>query len=310
VTTTTKKTRKGATEAESDGPKSIIVVGAAENNLKNISVTIPKNTLTVVTGLSGSGKSSLVFDTIYSEGQRRFIESLSPYARQFLGMLEKPKVDFMSGLSPSISIDQKSVSRNPRSTVGTITEIYDYFRLLYSRIGEPHCPQCRKKIEPQTSQQIVDRILRLKEGTRIMILAPIVRSRKGEYRKEFKDLLRKGFVRARVDGDLIEIEEGMSLDRYFEHTIEVVIDRLTVKKKERARISEAVDSALNMAEGVVTISKTGGDLTLSEQFACVDCGISLPEMEPRIFSWNTPQGACPNCTGIGFIRQFDPDLFI
>ncbi len=310
MTTTTKKTRKGAADDESDGPKSIIVVGAAENNLKNISVAIPKNTLTVVTGLSGSGKSSLVFDTIYSEGQRRFIESLSPYARQFLGMLEKPKVDFMSGLSPSISIDQKSVSRNPRSTVGTITEIYDYFRLLYSRIGEPHCPQCMKKIEPQTSQQIVDRILRLKEGTRIMILAPIVRSRKGEYRKEFKDLLRKGFVRARVDGNLIEIEEGMSLDRYFEHTIEVVVDRLTVKKKERARISEAVDSALNMAEGVVTISKTGGDLTLSEQFACVDCGISLPEMEPRIFSWNTPQGACPNCTGIGFIRQFDPDLFI
>lgn len=310
MTTTTKKTRKGATEAESDGPKSIIVVGAAEHNLKSIDVTIPKNTLTVVTGLSGSGKSSLVFDTIYSEGQRRFIESLSPYARQFLGMLEKPKVDFMSGLSPSISIDQKSVSRNPRSTVGTITEIYDYFRLLYSRIGEPHCPQCKKKIEPQTSQQIVDRILRLKEGSRIMILAPIVRGRKGEYRKEFKDLLKKGFIRARVDGELVEIEEGMSLDRYFEHTIEVVVDRLAVKKKERGRISEAVDSALNMAEGVVTISKTGGDLTLSEQFACVDCGISLPEMEPRIFSWNTPQGACPNCTGIGLIRQFDPDLFI
>jgi len=204
VTTTTRKKRTRATEAEPDGPKSIIVVGAAEHNLKNISVTIPKNTLTVVTGLSGSGKSSLVFDTIYSEGQRRFIESLSPYARQFLGMLEKPKVDFMSGLSPSISIDQKSVSRNPRSTVGTITEIYDYFRLLYSRIGEPHCPQCKKKIEPQTSQQIVDRILRLKEGSRIMILAPIVRGRKGEYRKEFKDLLKKGFIRARVDGDLID----------------------------------------------------------------------------------------------------------
>lgn len=310
MTTTTRKQRKGAIEADSDGPKSIVVVGAAEHNLKHINVTIPKNTLTVVTGLSGSGKSSLVFDTIYSEGQRRFIESLSPYARQFLGMLEKPKVDFMAGLSPSISIDQKSVSRNPRSTVGTITEIYDYLRLLYSRVGDPHCPQCKKPIEPQTSQQIVDRILRLKEGSRIMILAPIVRGRKGEYRKEFKDLMKKGFIRARVDGDLIEIEEGLSLDRYFEHTIEVVIDRLTVKKKERARISEDVDTALNMAEGVVTISKSDGDLTLSEQFACVDCGISLPEMEPRIFSWNTPQGACPNCTGIGYIRQFDPDLFI
>ncbi|TFG94198.1 excinuclease ABC subunit A, partial [Candidatus Thorarchaeota archaeon] len=240
MTATTKKTNKGAIEVDSDGPKSIIVIGAAEHNLKHIDVTIPKNTLTVVTGLSGSGKSSLVFDTIYSEGQRRFIESLSPYARQFLGMLEKPKVDFMAGLSPSISIDQKSVSRNPRSTVGTITEIYDYLRLLYARVGEPHCPQCRKKIEPQTSQQIVDRVLRLKEGTRIMIVAPIVRGRKGEYRKEFKDLMKKGFVRARVDGELIEIEEGLSLDRYFEHTIEVVIDRLSVAKKERARISEAV----------------------------------------------------------------------
>jgi len=310
VTTTTDKKRTGAIEADSDGPKSIIVVGAAEHNLKHIDVTIPKNTMTVVTGLSGSGKSSLVFDTIYSEGQRRFIESLSPYARQFLGMLEKPKVDFMSGLSPSISIDQKSVSRNPRSSVGTITEIYDYLRLLYARVGEPHCPQCHKKIEPQTSQQIVDHVLSLKKGSRIMILAPIVRGRKGEYRKEFRDLMKRGFVRARVDGKLIELEEGLSLDRYFEHTIEVVIDRLVVKEDDRARISEAVETALNMAERIVTITTASGDITLSEQFACVDCGISLPEMEPRIFSWNTPQGACPHCTGIGVIREFDPDLFI
>ncbi len=309
MTTTTKK-HNDALATEEEGPKSIIVVGAAEHNLKHIDVTIPKNTMTVVTGLSGSGKSSLVFDTIYSEGQRRFIESLSPYARQFLGMLEKPKVDFMSGLSPSISIDQKSVSRNPRSSVGTITEIYDYLRLLFARVGEPHCPKCNKKIEPQTSQQIVDRILRLKEGTKIAILAPIVRGRKGEYRKEFRDLLKRGFIRARVDGKMIEIEEGLSLDRYFEHTIEVVIDRITVKKSERGRISEAVETALNMAERVVTINTPDGDLTLSEQFACVDCGISLPEMEPRIFSWNTPQGACPHCTGIGVIREFDPDLFI
>jgi len=298
------------TSTESEGPRSITVVGAAENNLRHISCEIPKNTLTVVTGVSGSGKSSLVYDTIFSEGQRRFVESLSPYARQFLGMLEKPKVDFMSGLSPSISIDQKSVGRNPRSTVGTITEIYDFLRLLYARVGVPHCPECGKQIEPQTSQQMVDRVLQLEEGTRVMIMAPIVRGRKGEYRKEFRDLAKKGFIRARVDGDLVEIEEGLSLDRYFEHTIEVVIDRVLVKPSERGRISEAVEAALEMAEGVVVISKDSGDLTLSEQFACVDCGISLPEMEPRIFSWNTPQGACPHCTGIGVVREFDPKKFI
>ncbi|UCH06005.1 MAG: excinuclease ABC subunit UvrA [Candidatus Thorarchaeota archaeon] len=286
------------------------VVGAAENNLRHISCEIPKNTLTVVTGVSGSGKSSLVYDTVFSEGQRRFVESLSPYARQFLGMLEKPKVDFMSGLSPSISIDQKSVGRNPRSTVGTITEIYDFLRLLYARVGVPHCPECGKRIEPQTSQQMVDRVLQLDEGTRVMIMAPIVRGRKGEYRKEFRDLVMKGFIRARVDGELMEIEEGMSLDRYFEHTIEVVIDRVRVKPSERGRISEAVEAALEMADGVVVIAKDTGDLTLSEQFACVDCGISLPEMEPRIFSWNTPQGACPHCTGIGVVREFDPKKFI
>ena len=301
---------KGTMDVPLDGPQSIVVVGAAEHNLRHIDCEIPKNKFTVVTGVSGSGKSSLVFDTIFAEGQRRFIESLSAYARQFLGMLEKPKVDFMSGLSPSISIDQKSVSRNPRSTVGTITEIYDYLRLLYARVGVPHCPKCGKVIEPQTSQQMVDRVLMLDEGTRIMILAPIVRGRKGEYRREFRDLIKKGFIRAKVDGELVELEEGMSLDRYFEHTIEVVVDRLRVKDAERARISEAIEASLNMADGVVTIEKGDGTLTLSEQFACVDCGISLPEMEPRIFSWNTPQGACTNCTGLGVVREFDPDLFI
>ncbi|MHA1960505.1 MAG: excinuclease ABC subunit UvrA [Candidatus Thorarchaeota archaeon] len=295
---------------EVDGPQSIVVLGAAEHNLKNISVEIPKNKLVVVTGVSGSGKSSLVFDTIFAEGQRRFVESLSPYARQFLGMLEKPKADFMSGLSPSISIDQKSVGRNPRSTVGTITEIYDFLRLLYARVGQPHCPQCGKSIEPQTSQQMVDRVLQINEGTRIKIVAPIVRGRKGEYRREFKDLLSKGFIRARVDGELVDIEEGMSLDRYFEHTIEVIIDRLQVSPKQRDRISEAIETSLNMAEGVVTVLYGSNTLTLSEQFACVDCGIGLPEMEPRIFSWNTPHGACPNCTGMGAVREFDPDLFI
>lgn len=300
----------GSPDVPLEGPQSILVVGAAENNLRHISCEIPKNKFTVVTGVSGSGKSSLVFDTIFAEGQRRFVESLSAYARQFLGMLEKPKVDFMSGLSPSISIDQKSVGRNPRSTVGTITEIYDYLRLLYARVGTPHCPKCGKKIEPQTSQQMVDRILRFPEGTKIVILAPIVRGRKGEYRREFRDLIKKGFIRARVDGELVELEDGMSLDRYFEHTIEVVVDRLRVKKDDRSRISEAVETSLNMADGVVSVERDGGTLTLSEQFACVDCGISLPEMEPRIFSWNTPQGACTNCTGLGVVREFDPDLFI
>ncbi|MHA1908927.1 MAG: excinuclease ABC subunit UvrA, partial [Candidatus Thorarchaeota archaeon] len=303
-------TKKQLQDVDANSPKSIVVIGAAEHNLRKINVEIPKNSLTVVTGVSGSGKSSLVFDTIFAEGQRRFVESLSPYARQFLGMLEKPKVDFMSGLSPSISIDQKSVGRNPRSTVGTITEIYDFLRLLYARIGEPHCPQCKKKIEPQTAQQIVDRVLQLEEGSRIMIMAPIVRGRKGEYRKEFRDLIKKGFIRARVDGELVDLEDGMSLDRYFEHTIEVVIDRLRVKPDDRARISEAVEAALNMAERVVTIVAGEIELTLSEQFACVDCGISLPEMEPRIFSWNTPQGACTSCTGIGTVREFNPALFI
>jgi excinuclease ABC subunit A len=310
VKSTTNDRNKGTMDVPLDGPQSIVVVGAAEHNLRHIDCEIPKNKFTVVTGVSGSGKSSLVFDTIFAEGQRRFIESLSAYARQFLGMLEKPKVDFMSGLSPSISIDQKSVSRNPRSTVGTITEIYDYLRLLYARVGVPHCPKCGTVIEPQTSQQMVDRVLMLDEGTRIMILAPIVRGRKGEYRREFRDLIKKGFIRAKVDGELMELEDGMSLDRYFEHTIEVVVDRLRVKESERARISEAIETSLNMADGVVTIEKGDGTLTLSEQFACVDCGISLPEMEPRIFSWNTPQGACTNCTGLGVVREFDPDLFI
>ncbi len=293
-----------------DGPRTISVVGAFEHNLKHVSVEIPRDSLTVVTGVSGSGKSSLVFDTIYAEGQRRFIESLSPYARQFLGMLEKPKVEFISGLSPSISIDQKSVGRNPRSTVGTITEIYDYLRLLFARVGVPHCPNCGKQIEPQTAQQIVDRVLQLEEGTKIVILAPIVRGRKGEYRKEFNDLLRKGFVRARIDGEIREIEEGLSLDRYYEHTIEVVVDRIRVSDSERGRIAEGIETSLKMAEGVVTILSDEGEITLSEQFACVDCGISLPEMEPRVFSWNTPYGACPQCTGLGFINEFDPDLFI
>ncbi|MHA1742355.1 MAG: excinuclease ABC subunit UvrA [Candidatus Thorarchaeota archaeon] len=306
LTDTIPRTQPG----EYEGPRTISVVGAYEHNLKHIDVEIPRNTFTVVTGVSGSGKSSLVFDTIYAEGQRRFVESLSAYARQFLGMLEKPKVDYISGLSPSISIDQKSAGRNPRSTVGTITEIYDFLRLLYARVGTPHCPECGREIRPQTAQQIVDQILALPEGSRIVIMAPIVRGRKGEYRKEFRELLQKGFIRARVDGELVEIEEGMSLDRYYEHTIEVVIDRLRVSESKRGRISEAVETALNMADGVVTVITPDGDMTLSERFACPDCGVSLPEMEPRLFSWNTPHGACPHCTGIGTVREYDPSLIV
>ncbi|RDE13816.1 MAG: excinuclease ABC subunit UvrA [Candidatus Thorarchaeota archaeon] len=304
------KSRAKSVRLDTEGPQDIVIRGAAEHNLKHIDLQIPRNKLTVVTGVSGSGKSSLVFDTIFAEGQRRFVESLSPYARQFLGMLEKPKVDYMSGLSPSISIDQKSAGHNPRSTVGTITEIYDFLRLLFARVGVPHCPKCGKKIEPQTAQQIVDRVLALGEGTSIAIMAPIVRERKGEYRKEFRDLLEKGFVRVRVDGELKDIEEGTSLDRYYKHTIEVVIDRLKVSDSQRARISEAVETALTMADRVVTIAADSGDLTLSEKFACVDCGISLPEMEPRLFSWNTPHGACPTCTGLGVIREIDTKLVV
>ncbi len=293
-----------------EGPRVISVVGAYEHNLKQIDIDIPRNKLTVVTGVSGSGKSSLVFDTIYAEGQRRFLESLSAYARQFLGMLEKPRVEYISGLSPSISIDQKSAGRNPRSTVGTITEIYDFLRLLYARVGTPHCPKCGREIHPQTAQQIVDHILRTLDGQRISILAPIVRGRKGEYRREFEELLRKGFSRVRVDGEMREIEPGMSLDRYYEHTIEVVVDRVRVSSNNRSRLSEAVETSLKMADGVVVIISERGEQILSEKFACATCGISLPELEPRLFSWNTPHGACPTCTGLGTIPDFDPELVV
>ncbi len=300
----------GDENSEPAGPRAIVVRGASEHNLRHIDVDIPRNRLTVVTGVSGSGKSSLVFDTIFAEGQRRFVESLSPYARQFLGLLEKPKVDFISGLSPSISIDQKSAGQNPRSTVGTITEVYDFLRLLYARVGVPHCPRCGKEIRPQTAQQIVDQILALGDGTRVVIMAPIVRGRKGEYRKEFRELREKGFLRVRVDGTVRDIEEGMSLDRYYKHDIDVIIDRVGVSSAERGRISEAVELAMKMADGTVTVSTERGDLILSDKFACIECGVSLPEMEPRLFSWNTPHGACPNCTGLGVIRDIDPKLVI
>ncbi len=297
----------------------IIVRGAREHNLKNITVEIPRDKLVVITGLSGSGKSSLAFDTIYAEGQRRYVESLSAYARQFLGLMEKPDVDQIEGLSPAISIDQKGVSHNPRSTVGTVTEIYDYLRLLYARIGHPHCPRCGRPISQQTSDQIVDAILDMPEGTRILILAPIIKDRKGEHKGVFEDLRKAGYVRARVDGQVVDLDEEIELDRYKNHTIEAVVDRLIVRKGEggldRARLADSVETALGLGDGVVIVSDVTDrehprDHLYSEKYACVYCGISLPEIEPRTFSFNSPHGACPVCDGLGTQMEFDPDLIV
>ncbi len=297
----------------------IIVRGAREHNLKNITVEIPRDKLVVITGLSGSGKSSLAFDTIYAEGQRRYVESLSAYARQFLGLMEKPDVDQIEGLSPAISIDQKGVSHNPRSTVGTVTEIYDYLRLLFARIGHPHCPQCGRPITQQTGDQIVDAILDMPEGSRILILAPIVKDRKGEHKGVFEDLRKAGYVRARVDGRVVDLDEEIELDRYKNHTIEAVVDRLIVRKGEggldRARLADSVETALALGDGVVIVSDVTDrehpkDHLYSEKYACVYCGISLPEIEPRTFSFNSPHGACPVCGGLGTQMEFDPDLIV
>ncbi|MCW4052194.1 MAG: excinuclease ABC subunit UvrA [Candidatus Bathyarchaeota archaeon] len=293
-----------------DEPQSILIIGASEHNLKHINVEVPKNKLTVVTGVSGSGKSSLVYDTIYAEGRRRFVESLSAYARRFLGMLEKPKVDYITGLSPSISIDQKSVGRNPRSTVGTITDIYSYLRLLYARVGTPHCPKCGREVQPQTPQQIVDKILTLREETQVQILSPIIRGRKGTYQRHFRSWLRKGFVRVRVDGEFHSIENNIVLDRNKDHTIDLVIDRLYITEQDRGRISEAIETSLKMSQGFVVLSTRKGDLTFSDKLACPYCGISLPELEPRVFSWNDPYGSCPHCRGLGYIQDFDASLLI
>ncbi len=282
----------------------IVIRGAREHNLKNIDVVIPRDKLVVITGLSGSGKSSLAFDTIYAEGQRRYVESLSAYARQFLEQMSKPDVDSIEGLSPSISIEQKTTSRNPRSTVGTITEIYDYLRLLFARVGHPYCYQCGKEITAQTVQQMVDRVLDLPSDTRLQILAPIVRGRKGEYRKEFSDLKGKGFVRARIDGEIRELEGEIALDKNKKHTIEIVIDRLVLKEradeKVRRRLADSIEIALRLADGIVVINQIGGeDILFSERLACIDCGISYPEVTPRVFSFNSPHGACPVCDGLG-----------
>ena len=294
----------------------ISVRGARQNNLKNIDIDIPRDKLVVITGLSGSGKSSLAFDTLYAEGQRRYVESLSSYARQFLGQMDKPDVDQIIGLSPAVSIDQKSTSRNPRSTVGTVTEIYDYLRLLYARVGKPHCPNCGRPITQQQPSQIVDRVLELAQGTRIYVLAPIVRGRKGEYRKELDDIKREGFTRVRVNGEIREISEDIQLDRYKQHDIDIVVDRLVIKEDIAGRLSESVQTALKQGKGMAAIQVVDGgdnpadDLLFSEHFACTVCGISMEEIAPRTFSFNSPYGACPTCHGLGTQAEFDPDRIV
>ncbi len=291
----------------------LIVHGAREHNLKDITVRLPRNRLICITGLSGSGKSSLAFDTIYAEGQRRYVESLSAYARQFLQMMEKPDVDHIDGLSPAISIDQKTTSRNPRSTVGTVTEIYDYLRLLYARVGRPHCPICGKPIAGQSLDAIVDQVLKLEDGTRFTVNAPVVRDRKGEYRDVFEDLTREGFTRVKVDGEQYVLEEGVpELDKKFKHTIEVVVDRLVMRADLRLRLTQSIETAAGLADGLVAVDlvDSGEQLLFSENFACPDHGVSLPELQPRIFSFNAPHGACPRCTGLGSQQEIDPDLLV
>ena len=289
----------------------LIVKGARQHNLKNITVEIPRNKMVVITGLSGSGKSSLAFDTIYAEGQRRYVESLSAYARQFLGQMDKPDVDYIEGLSPAISIDQKTTSRNPRSTVGTVTEIYDYLRLLFARAGEPHCPKCGKLIEQQTVQQIVDRVLAMEQGCRFMVMAPLIRQRKGEHVKVLDEMRRAGYVRVYVDGSVMTLDEDIRLEKNKKHSISVVIDRLAVREGIQQRLSDSVETALKLADGFVEIAVIGGEVQLfSEHFACNDCGISLPAIEPRLFSFNNPYGACPACTGLGMNMEFDKALII
>jgi len=291
----------------------LVITGAREHNLKDISLTLPRDRFVVITGLSGSGKSSLAFDTIYAEGQRRYVESLSAYARQFLGQMDKPDVDSIEGLSPAISIDQKTTSRNPRSTVGTVTEIYDYLRLLYARIGHPHCPRCGRPISGQSVQQIVDHICELEPGTRFSVLAPVVRGRKGEYGKLFEQLRADGFTRVEVDGVVRELDEDIDLDKKFKHDIGVVVDRLVMKDGLRRRLTDSVETAAALADGLVDVEIAGDAprrLTFSEKFACVHCGISLPEIEPRIFSFNSPHGACPACHGLGFTQEIDPGLVV
>ena len=297
------------------GSERLVIHGAREHNLKNVTLDLPRDQLIVFTGLSGSGKSSLAFDTIYAEGQRRYVESLSSYARQFLGQMEKPDVDFIEGLSPAISIDQKSTSRNPRSTVGTITEVYDYLRVLFARIGHPHCYNCGRPIGRQTPDQIVDQVLQLPEGTRFQVLAPVVRGRKGEYEKLLEELARKGFPRARIDGEVRELSESIRLPKNFKHTIEVVVDRLVAKQGIRRRVADSIETALELAEGVASIAVTTHEgheelQTFSQKLACTFCGLSFDELAPRNFSFNSPYGACPTCDGLGTRLEVDAELVV
>ncbi|HEY9785074.1 MAG TPA: hypothetical protein V6D17_06705, partial [Candidatus Obscuribacterales bacterium] len=288
----------------------ISVRGARQHNLKNIDLNIPRNKLVVVTGVSGSGKSSLAFDTIFAEGQRRYVESLSAYARQFLGQLDKPDVDAIEGLSPAISIDQKSTSHNPRSTVGTVTEIYDYLRLLFARIGVPHCPECDSLINPQTIDQIVDQVLALPEGTKIQIMAPLVSGRKGEYQSLFQDLRKEGFVRIRIDGEVVQLEDEIKLDKNKKHSIDLVIDRLIVKPNIQSRLADSLSLALKWGKSIALVDMGGKQLLFSEKFACANCNLSFAEISPRVFSFNSPYGACPDCHGLGCTYEVDPRLVV
>src|SRR5437667_1121356 len=291
--------------------KRITVHGARQHNLQNIDVDIPRNTFTVITGLSGSGKSSLAFDTIYAEGQRRYVETLSAYARQFLDQMERPDVDAIDGLSPAISIEQKTTNRSPRSTVGTVTEIYDYLRLLFSSIGQPHCHECGRPISRQSTEQITQSILALPEGERVMILAPIVRSRKGEFKKELEKLTLDGFVRVRVDGELRGLDEEIKLDKRRNHTIEVVVDRMLMKPGIQKRLEESIQTASRLTDGLVLLSVVDGEERLfSEKMACPECGVSIPTLEPRSFSFNSPYGACAECHGLGTMLEVDPAKLI
>ena len=289
----------------------IIIKGAREHNLKNIDIEIPRDKLIVLTGLSGSGKSSLAFDTLYAEGQRRYVESLSSYARQFLGQMEKPDVDSIEGLSPAISIDQKTTSKNPRSTVGTVTEIYDYLRLLYAHVGIPHCPVCGREIVHQSTDQIVDKVLELEEGTRILLLSPIVRAKKGEHKSVFEDMLKKGYAGVRVDGNVYDLSEEIKLEKNKRHDIDVVVDRLVIKEGITARLTDSIETALKLSGGLVTVKVVDGEeYSFSDNYACPEHNISMPDLAPRMFSFNSPFGACPTCTGLGIFMKINPRLLV
>ena len=289
----------------------ISIKGARVNNLRNVDLDIPRNKLVVFTGLSGSGKTSLAFDTLYAEGQRRYVESLSSYARQFLGQMEKPDVDYIDGLSPAISIDQKTTGRNPRSTVGTVTEIHDYLRLLYARIGIPHCPKCGRRIEQQTIDQMVDKVMALPEGTRIQIMAPVIRGRKGEYAKLLEDMRTSGYVRVRIDGQMFELSDEIILDKKKKHSIEIVVDRIILRPDAASRVADSLENALELADGLALVGVIDGEeMLFSQNYSCVECGISIEELEPRSFSFNSPFGACPACTGLGMQSKISPELII